>query len=166
MQEISIPPVRVLVIVRPGSSVWSTAWTLPDSVVSASISQLKRSHLLPAFHDEIPRTLLAQQRYHRFIHIVFDIFHQSYDAALGHLPKSNILPVLVVTFERTDHAQQAQSKLSKLVNTEIAKAHNLNGIDSMPPFIEDHTSGLPPLYLAPREPSWLEADHENITSSK
>ena len=156
--EVSPPPlaIRVLVIVRPGSIIWPTAWEHPEDVVSSSISLLQQSDLLSIRDDDLQELLLVRQRFQRFIHIVFDKFHDSYDAAMGHLPENNRLPVLIVTFGKSSHVRSAEPRLRKLVNTQIAMVHNLNGINSVPPFIEDHTSGVTPLYLAPREPSWLD----------
>ncbi|EGC41632.1 predicted protein [Histoplasma capsulatum var. duboisii H88] len=40
------------------------------------------------------------------------------------------------------------------VNNEISRTHNLNGIGSLPPFIEDHTSGTPQ-YFNPWKPQMV-----------
>lgn len=48
---------------------------------------------------------------------MFDKFYDSYDAAMGHLPENNRLPVLIVTFGKSSHVRSVEPRLRKLINT-------------------------------------------------
>lgn len=98
--------------------------------------------------------LLAKQKWATRLFLVFDISNTSYDAELGHLPEQNQLPVLIVRLGQKVQAYPASLPAQNRVNDDIARAHNDNGINSLPPFMVDYTSG-PPVYLNPRDPSLL-----------
>lgn len=51
-------------------------------------------------------------------------------------------------------AYPAGPQIQNRVNKDIAQAHNLNGLGSLPPFVTDYTFG-PPVYLNPRDHSLL-----------
>lgn len=89
------------------------------------------------------------------IHLVFDLFHDAYDPSLGHLLEENSLPIIAIFHSAKTSIAQANEALRDLVNSEVALAHNLNGKDGVPPFIEDHTSNSIPTYYDTHEPSLL-----------
>jgi hypothetical protein len=89
------------------------------------------------------------------IYIVFDIFHDSYEPDLAHLMEHNSLPVIVVRFSRQVTVTSVSDNLRARVNREVASAHNFNGKNSRPPFLEDHTDGKIPEYKEPRNASSL-----------
>jgi hypothetical protein len=98
--------------------------------------------------------LLAKEKWATRLFLVFDISNTSYDPATAHLPEQNKLPVAVVRLGKTVRAYSANPPVQNRVNKDIARAHNNNGINSLPPFVVDYTSG-PPTYLNPRDPSLL-----------
>ncbi|PTU18770.1 hypothetical protein P175DRAFT_0559597 [Aspergillus ochraceoroseus IBT 24754] len=88
------------------------------------------------------------------VFLVFDIANTDYDPEKGHLADQNNLPVAIVRFGKHVQVYRASQPTQKQVNNDISRAHNLNGIGSIPPFVEDHASGTPH-YLNPREPQLL-----------
>ncbi|KAF2175330.1 hypothetical protein K469DRAFT_69023 [Zopfia rhizophila CBS 207.26] len=147
--------VRILAIVTRKSTYWHSAWTSTEDIVSTAVTNLRGSHFLQSSKDDLPIQLLAMHKWPHTIHIVFDIFNDSYDVTLAHLPEHNNLPIVSVHFGQRIKVARTSASLSNRVNTEIALAHNLNGQHGVPPFREDHTRDTPPLYLNPRDPSLI-----------
>lgn len=65
---------------------------------------------------------------------------------MSHLPEKNKLPVSIVRLGQTVPAYPANHPTQNQMNRDIARAHNDPGIDSLPPFVTDYTSG-PPIFL-------------------
>ena len=98
--------------------------------------------------------LLAKQRWVTHVFLVFDISDTSYDPALGPLPEQNKLSVLIVRLAQKVQAYPANPPAQNKVNKDIARAHNYNGINSVPPFAVDYTFG-PLVCLDPCDPALL-----------
>jgi hypothetical protein len=150
-----MPTARVLLMVSKTSRLYSQSWASTDKILPAALDTLRSSRLIEQNTADIPTRLLVKQRERTRDFIVFDIFNNDYDSALGHLPKGN-LPVFVVHFSKDKaHARIAEDGLQKRVNKEIRDAHNRNGIGSIPPFVLDYTTREAPIYMNPRDPSLL-----------
>ena len=116
---------------------------------------LKKSNVYRDPAGAIENRLLAAQNWRTRLFLVFDIAHKDYNAQLGHLPEHNRLPVVVAHFSKNKTGYAANPWVSYRVNHDIAMLHNANGFDALPPFVEDHSSGKPPLYHNPRDISML-----------
>jgi hypothetical protein len=146
---------RVLLMVSKTSPLYSQSWASTDKILPAALDALRSSRLIEQDTMDIPKRFLMKQRERIRDFIMFDIFNNSYNPALGHLPKNN-LPVLVVHFSKDKaYARIAEDGLQKRVNKEIRDAHNRNGIGSIPPFVLDYTTQEAPIYMNPRDPSLL-----------
>lgn len=113
----------------------------------------KNNYLVEYTHRPELR-LLVKQKWETRVFLVFDISNTSYYAAMGHLSEQNILPVFIVRLGQKAQTYPANPQIQKRANSDIARAHNDNGINSLPPFVTDYTSGLP-LYPNPRDLSLL-----------
>ena len=148
-------PLRVVVIISNKSPYWGRSWTSPEEILLAAYQILKDSNLIQYPFDRQPgMRLLAKQRWQTRIFLVFDIANALYDPEIAHLPEQNKLPVAIVRLSQKVQAYPANPPTQNKVNNDIARAHNDNGVNSLPPFITDYTSG-PPLYDNPRDPSLL-----------
>ena len=148
---------RVFATVTRKSPYWSSALSTTETFLSTATKHLESLNMIHSLgeHNSSLR-LLVKQVWRHAIQLVFDVSNTSYDAALAHLPEHNNLPVISVHFGRGDvRAVNANPGVRQRVNVETANAHNLNGEQSVPPFVEDHTRGDTPVYLAPRNPSIL-----------
>ena len=146
-------PLRVLVIISDKNKYWDQSWSASEDACLVALEVLQDNHLLKHIRQLKPR-LLAKQKWETRVFLVFGISNTSYNPAMGHLPEHNKLPVLIVRLGQTLLAYSANLPTQNQVNRDIARAHNDNGINSLPPFVTDYTSG-PPLYLNPRDPSLL-----------
>jgi hypothetical protein len=80
--------------------------------------------------------------------LVFDLFHDSYNFSIAHIPKD--LPVIVVRMFRDKVKVTLASEVdSQRINREVAEYHGLNGF-SEPPFTEDQRDGKVPEHPNPR----------------
>ncbi|KKK17317.1 hypothetical protein AOCH_007726 [Aspergillus ochraceoroseus] len=118
------------------------------------VSRVKSNGFLNVSYKHPPMKLLAKRRWLAHVFLVFDIANTDYDPEKGHLADQNNLPVAIVRFGKHVQVYRASQPTQKQVNNDISRAHNLNGIGSIPPFVEDHASGTPH-YLNPREPQLL-----------
>lgn len=149
-------PLRVLVIVFQKNANWPKAWDSTADLIPVALQVLEDKQLLKDSHNlQSNLVLLSKHKWQTRVMFVFDISNTAYDTEKGHLPEQNQLPVVVVSLGRTATAYEANNMVRERVNNSIAEAHNLNGINGCPPFLEDHTTGSPPLYLNPRDPSLL-----------
>lgn len=145
---------RVFVSVSRKSSHYDSAWDSPDSIVQFGLQVVKENKLLSYDRPPTPR-LLAKERWQR-IHIVFDVFNDTYDPTTAHLAGQNDLPVIVVYLsggsrdEDENKASIACASLREEVNRTIRDLHDWNGNGSQPPFAVDHANGNIPTYLNPR----------------
>ncbi|KAF2453044.1 hypothetical protein BDY21DRAFT_145672 [Lineolata rhizophorae] len=116
-------PTRVSVFLRKKSPLYSDAY---DEVARTASSTL-----------DIPPPgrcrLLAVQVWPRLTVLVFDAFHDGYDAAAAH------------------HVADLPAR----VNVHVAKQHNYHGWAGQPPYVEDQTGRVPPTYSDPRDASML-----------
>jgi hypothetical protein len=163
MSEVPPKPLRILVVVTPRSQHWPSAWTSADDVVSAAAKCLEESQILRKHEDDLHIRLLAKHRWPCMVNIVFDTFNDSYDPKQAHLPEHNNLPVAVVRLGKKMSATHANTNLRDKVNKEIAIAHNLNGEDGLPPFLEDHTLNMVPEYANPRDFDLLTSMEDSTT---
>ncbi|KAL4887993.1 hypothetical protein BDV59DRAFT_189545 [Aspergillus ambiguus] len=146
-------PLRVLVIISDKSTYWERSWCASEQILPAAYQILKDNNLIHYPHSHQPKMrLLAKQRWQTRVFLVFDIANTSYDPEVAHLPENNKLPVVIVRLSQKVHAYPANPPAQNKVNKDIARVHNDNGINSIPPFTTDYTSG-PPLYDNPRDPS-------------
>lgn len=147
---------RVLVIISNLNEYWEQSWSASEDLLPVAFEVLKDNLLLKhTTYDRRPQLrLLAKQKWATRVFLVFDISNTSYDPELGHLPEQNKLPVSIVRLGQKVQAYLANIPTQNKVNNDIARAHNDNGINSLPPFVTDYTSG-PPVYLNPRDPSLL-----------
>lgn len=148
-------PLRVLVIISNKNPYWAQSWSDSEEILPSTYQILKENNLMqgPSSHQPELR-LLAKQRWQTRVFLVFDIANASYDPQTAHLPEQNNLPVAIVRLSQKVQAYQANPPTQNKVNNDIARVHNDNGINSVPPFITDYTAG-PPLYENSRDPSLL-----------
>jgi hypothetical protein len=142
-------PTRILVTVHKRSPYWSTAWSDPDQISTIATQAVKDEKLRKKTDD---RLLLVIQKWDHAIYLVLDVGNELYDAASGHQPEQNTLPVITVDFGTRVKTGYAPPPVRNRVNREVAILHNVNGIGSVPPFTEDHTNGSPE-YADVRDPS-------------
>ena len=65
-----------------------------------------------------------------------------------------MLPVSIVRLSGKIKAYPANPQVQYEVNSDVARAHNDNGIDSLSHFVTDYNLGSPS-YANPRDPSLL-----------
>lgn len=136
-------PLRVAIMVNPQSSTAQKLGPTPNLVVDEILALL-----------DLPPGL-AHLRYlvHQIWDIVdifvLDIFNLAYDCAKAHLPQD--LPVIMVHYSRRKvTASLASRDFRNQVNETVAKLHDLNGWETSPPYIDDHSNGIIPRYPNPR----------------
>jgi hypothetical protein len=155
VQMVDQKPQRVLVIVSNNNEHWEQCWSSTEDLLPIAFEILKDNHLLECTYKIQPQLkLLAKQNWGTRVFLVFDISNTSYDPSLGHLPEHNNLPVTIVRLGKKTQAYSASPPVRNKVNGDIARVHNSSGVNSIPPFITDYTSG-PPFYPSPRDPSLL-----------
>lgn len=148
-------PLRVLVIISNKNAYWEQSWSASEDLLPVTLQVLNNNHLLEHTYNLQTQTkLLVKHKWATHVFLVFDISNTSYDPKTGHLPEQNKLPVAIVRLGEKVQAYRANNPAQNKVNNDIARAHNDNGINSLPPFVADYTS-RPPLYLNPRDPSLL-----------
>ena len=152
---------RVLLIVSQSNPYWSQSWSSTEDILPIALDALRKNHLLgPRKIDnteemKLSLRLLIKQKWHLRVLIVLDLFNKNYNPQLGHLPEYNNLPVFVVYFGGKGlSARAADAGMRARVNRDTGDTHNVNGENSLPPFVVDHTTTVP-LYLNPRNPSLL-----------
>ncbi|KAM7188714.1 hypothetical protein V8F33_010484, partial [Rhypophila sp. PSN 637] len=145
---------RVLIVVSRTSHHWSKAWTSSKELITIALRVLQQEELIPSYvhSDSSSITLLATERWDLRTFIVFDIFHDTYDPDMAHLPGHNDLPVVWVFFGRDERAGAniAGKPMENKVNNDIRALHDATGLGSRPPFVVDHADGKVPFYLNPR----------------
>lgn len=149
-------PLRVFLHVSSKSDYYSKAWDEIKSnenskVVSAAVQALIDGHIVDSGDEGIQPRVMAVNRWPRFIHIVFDLFYDTYDAKTGDQLEKNTLPVHQLLFTKKDGKESCLCSavtdgIRQKVNHEIMNFHILNGYDKEPPFFEDHTNGNVPIY--------------------
>ncbi|KAK5220318.1 hypothetical protein LTR47_011236 [Exophiala xenobiotica] len=157
-------PVRILATISNRSPYWTSAWEEPYEVMMAATQAVRASRLHP-LQDEPSPLLLAKEKWHHRIFIVYDIGNDAYDAASAHRPDQNTFAVISVHLSTKMIATYAPPAIRQEVNRSIAFAHNANGVGSVPPFEEDHTCSDPPTYPDPRDPSLLGSTDTTLFSS-
>lgn len=94
------------------------------------------------------------------MHLVFDLFHPSYDFDTAHRILHD-MPVLVVSLGRNNERRWfAQPAMQEQVNKEVADLHYFNGWDKFPPFYASHAQGAVPIYHNPRFARSLLSDQQ------
>lgn len=153
---------RVLLIVSQSNPYWSQSWSSTNDILPTVLDALRKSQLLGPIKTDsteevgIPLRLLIKQKWHLRVLIVLDPFNKNYNPQLGHLPEYNNLPVFVVYFGGKEvSARAADAGMRVRVNRDTGNTHNVNGENSVPPFVVDHTTTTVPLYPNPRDPSLL-----------
>jgi hypothetical protein len=141
-------PLRVLTIVSNKSQIWEQS---PEEIIPFTLQVIAEKRLYDVTGISVSdTTLLAIQCYCTRKMFVFDILNERYDAAKGHLPEENNLPVIVIHLSNRNIASQPHPEECARINETIRYLHDANGFGSTPPFVEDHTSGTPPNYPNPR----------------
>lgn len=140
------------------SPLWSQSRSSTDDILLLALAALQENHLIQQQdYKTLPVNLLIKEHWRVRIFIVFDICNTEYDAALGHLPEHNTLPVLVVHFGKSGvRCRTAELGIQRRVNRETCEKHNLNGVDSGPPYVVDRNVTIP-VYMNPRDGSLLKA---------
>jgi hypothetical protein len=105
----------------------------------------------------IPRTevlYLAKEDWGRTMHLVFDLYHASYNFDKAHI--ADEMHVIMVSLGgRQERKWFASSSEAALVNKGIAALHNYNGWKTRPPFFANHAAGAIPTYDSPRDLTFL-----------
>lgn len=94
--------------------------------------------------------MLVEERWGSRTHVVFDLFHETYNPEEAHLPGYGNLPVIAVWLSGTEVAQVATEGLRNRVNEEVRDTHRKFGKGGKPPFFIDHSGGKVPLFVNPR----------------
>lgn len=135
---------RVLIDIHPQSTYRKLGWDKPRILIGIALETLKMQNLIPSEtqNEEPDIRLLIKKITRKITRIVFDIFHDTYDAAQAHLYGQDP-SVLIVSMHRKERvkAYPANSLQELKVNFEIRFLHNRYGIDSQPPFSEDSRQG-------------------------
>lgn len=141
-------PLRVLAIVSNKTRAWEQS---PEEIIQSTLQVLADKNLYDTTEiSESDTRFLAVQYYRARRMLVFDILNESYDAAKGHLPEQNKLPVIVVFLsDRKNIASRPHPGECARINETVRFLHDANGFGSTPPFIENHL-GTPPNYPDPR----------------
>ncbi|RAK94943.1 uncharacterized protein BO80DRAFT_498110 [Aspergillus ibericus CBS 121593] len=117
-------PQRVLVI----------SWSSSEDLLPIAFDILSDNHLLEGTYNERPELkLLVKQKW---------ATHQ------------NKLPITIIRLGKKVQAYSASAPVGNKVNSDVARVHNANGVNSFPPFVTDYTIE-PPYYSNPRDPSLL-----------
>lgn len=137
-------PLRVLTIIWNKSEAWEQS---PEEIIQFSLQAIADKNLYDITEISASDTKLLTIQNHRTRKIFgFDIRNESYDAAKGHLPEQNKLPVVVVHLGgRENIAFQPRPAECARINENVRFLHDANGFGSTPPFIENHL-GTPPSY--------------------
>lgn len=137
---------RILIDIHRSSNYWEKAWDDPNIAIDHALEALKRKRLIITETQDIKSDirLIITKISRRDTRIVFDIFHDTFDAARAHLYGQD-LPVLIVSMRRGEgnKAFAANVPQARKVNFEIRYLHNHNGMGSQPPFREDSREGIP-----------------------
>ena len=137
-------PTRVVVVLRKKSPFYAYAH---DEVMQKTCTTIGVPH-----HET--RKLLAIQKWQQLTVFIIDVFHDDYDASTAHHVTD--LPVLLVDFgKRFASTRVASSTFQEQINVQVAKQHNYHGWDGKPPYFEDQTGTIPPIYDNPRDISML-----------
>ncbi|KAJ0413182.1 hypothetical protein BJY00DRAFT_68529 [Aspergillus carlsbadensis] len=148
-------PQRVLVIISNNNEHWEQSWSASEDLLPIAFEILKSNHLLECTYKDQPELrLLAKQNWGTRVFLVFDISNTSYDPTIGHLPEHNKLPVAIVRLGKKNQAYPASPPVQNKVNRDTARVHNSSGVNSIPPFVTNYTTGSP-FYPNPRDPSLL-----------
>ncbi|QKX61626.1 uncharacterized protein TRUGW13939_08778 [Talaromyces rugulosus] len=141
-------PLRVLAIVSDKSQTWEQS---PEEIIPFTLRVIAENNLCDVTEISVSdTTLLAIQYYRTRKMFIFDILNEHYDAAKGHRPEDNELPVVVIHLSNRNIASQPHPEECARINETVRYLHDANGFGSTPPFVEDHTSGTPPNYPNPR----------------
>ncbi|KIH88781.1 hypothetical protein SPBR_09011 [Sporothrix brasiliensis 5110] len=144
---------RVVVVVSRKSRYWATAWASSEGLIAVAFRLLQVERLIPSDAQNNPSTVtfIAKERWDLRTYLVFDIFHDTYNADEAHIPGRNDLPVISVFLgEKKESAGIAGRPTANKVNTDIRALHNSTGPGSRPPFTVDHIDGQVPFYPNPR----------------
>lgn len=135
---------RVLVDIQLRSTFRKLGWDEPKILIDIALETLKMQNLIPpeTQNDDSDVRLIIKSITRHDTRIVFDIFHDTYDAAQAHLYGQD-LPVLIVSMRKRERikAFEANTFQELKVNFEIRSLHNRYGIGSQPPFSEDSRQG-------------------------
>ena len=135
-------------MVKKASLLWQPASVSSEKVIEKAKSAL---HLEPI---KVHHRFLVNEKWPFLNIFVFDLYHETYRSASGHLPED--LPVLVVEYGRKGTAVSVAGIVRRHeVNIGVARHHNLNGWNCEPPFFADYTLPTPVSYLDPRDSSLL-----------
>lgn len=141
-------PLWVLAIVSNMSPAWKES---PEDIIQLAIQVIKEENLYDIKELTLSDTkLLAIQRYLVREMFVFDISNEDYDPEKGHLSEQNQLSVVVIHLSNRKIASRPHPGKCARINETVRHLHDANGFGSIPPFIENHTSGTPPNYPNPR----------------
>ncbi|OAA67544.1 hypothetical protein ISF_03720 [Cordyceps fumosorosea ARSEF 2679] len=137
-------PKRILIDVSPFSDYRDEAFDDPDKVIDIALSLLKRKGLIPAEtqnnQSDVKLVIKLISRYDT--KVIFDLFHDTFDAARAHLYGQDP-PVCIVSMRhgKREKAYPANRSQELKVDFEIRFLHNRYGTGCKPPFSEDSRQG-------------------------
>lgn len=135
---------RVLIDIHPRSIYRKLGWDEPKVLIGIALETLKIHNLISSGtqNDESDIRLIIKSISRHDTRIVFDIFHDTYDATQAHLYGQDP-PVIIVSMRRKERvkAYPANPFQEFKVNFEIRFLHNRYGIGSQPSFSEDSRQG-------------------------
>lgn len=138
---------RIFVSVSTKSAHWSSISESANVAVGIAMDLVRQKEdvVLPSGEPKI----LIEEKWGSRTHIVFDIFHDTYDPEEAHLHGRGDLPVIAVSLSGNEVVQVAVPAMRKKVNDEVREIHRLSGGGSRPPFIVDHSDGKIPFFCKP-----------------
>lgn len=135
---------RVLIDIRKSSNYRDDAWVDPSNIIGIALEALKKKNIIPqeTENNESDVRLIIKTISSLETRIVFDIFHDTFDATQAHLYGQD-LPVVIVSMPRGEHRKVFNANVSQTrkVNFEIRFLFNRYGVGSQPPFSEDFRRG-------------------------
>lgn len=144
-------PIRILVVIYPGSPLFATTNTAATGTGTEETFAVQRE-LMKQLHieDEEQHTkhMVSDMWPSRTV-MVFDYRHENYDFANAH--HCEHLKTIAVHFIAAQKVRVgiAEGPSNKRINEEVAWLHELNG-DEKPPFVADHRENQVPEYHNPR----------------
>lgn len=141
---------RILIDIRESSKYRYTGWDDPDKVIGSALGTLKKQNLIPqeTEHNDEDIRLILRSIGKKETRIIFDIFHDSFDAAQAHLYGQD-LPVIIVSMKNGTCRKvfEANHLQTHKVNFGVRFLFNRYGMGSQPPFSEDTRQGSVPFPL-------------------
>ncbi|KZF21068.1 hypothetical protein L228DRAFT_284140 [Xylona heveae TC161] len=133
-------PVRVLVIVYPGSSLFK----------ESNLSLIRDTALQRIGADEKDCKTLILSTWTRRTALVLDLCHTTYDFKTAHHPESLTVIIVHIISETKITVNIARAADRDETNKQVAHMHESQGFDAILPMVEEHRNGAVPSYPNPR----------------